>query len=85
MPYTTPAEREPYQRALREIAELLADKPKGHLTYCVYFLAIQWIPKKCYADISAAVGALEDAAHELRRRHLDLYENEKLVENGDVF
>ena len=59
---------------------------KGDLTYCAYKLAKQFIKVKGknYQNISDAISALEDAAHEIRRRILNPYEDEKIKENGEV-
>jgi len=39
---------------------------------------------KSYNSISAAISALEDAAHEVRRRVMVPYEDEKIKVNGDI-
>lgn len=42
------------------------------------------IDKGSYTEISNAISTLDDAAHELRRRFLNDYEDLKIFENGDV-
>lgn len=86
MPYISPEERKQYALGLELLREALDVTKKGHLTYLVYTLAMeQWQRKgRSYTNISEAIGALEDASHELRRRHLDKYEDEKIKDNGDV-
>lgn len=59
---------------------------KGDLTYLHCQNSIKYINLngKSYQVISDAIAALEDAAHELRRRVLDPYEDTKILANGDL-
>jgi len=53
----------------------------------VYALGLEYISKTggdSYTSISTAISCLNDAAEELRRQHLNPYEDEKIKENGDV-
>ena len=59
---------------------------KGDLTFCVYYLALKVAQRRKmnYTQISSAISCLQDAADELRRRHLDKYEDGAIEMNGDI-
>ncbi len=59
---------------------------KGDLNYVICELVGQLIIKDgiSYTTMSNWIDTLPDAEAELRRRILDLYENLKIKENGDV-
>jgi len=87
MPYIPQGDRKKYEPWLGELREAMSIRtPKGDLTYLVYALALEFWKEKgaSYTSISEAIGALNDAAEEMRRRHLAPYENKKIEENGDV-
>ena len=87
MPYTKKEDREKYEPALGELRELIQHQntSKGDLTYIVYSLGLEYSQgKESYTNISSAISSLIDAAEELRRRHLNPYEDKKRKENGDV-
>ncbi|MEK6757722.1 MAG: hypothetical protein AABX88_01205 [Nanoarchaeota archaeon] len=87
MPYIPKKDKEKYEPALSELRKLIAsDMKKGELTYLVYALGLESINKKgkSYTNISSAISCLDDAKEELRRRHLNPYEDEKIKENGNV-
>jgi len=73
---------------LEELLETAIERVeiKGELTYCAYKLALDYIKQKGknYQNISDAVAALNDAAHEIRRRVMDDYEDKKCIQNGDI-
>jgi activator of 2-hydroxyglutaryl-CoA dehydratase len=58
----------------------------GELCYVFYETALVYIAQrgKNFESISAAIGMLERAAHEVERRVLDPYEDKKIKENGDI-
>ena len=60
----------------------------GDLAYTLYCLVVDWVygqgGKLSYTKASAAIGVLDTVKDEFRRRHLDFYEDQKIVENGDV-
>jgi hypothetical protein len=87
MPYTEKKDREKYEPCLNLLRGKMRsiENSKGDLTYLVYSLGIEYFKgKESYTNISNAVGSLQDAAEEIRRRHLNPYEDEKIKENGDV-
>lgn len=89
MPYIIKKQRQYLDPALETLIVRLieTDAVKGNLNYVVSRLA--WACAKHngggYDGISEAIGALRDAAEELRRRKLDPYEDIKIKINGDVF
>lgn len=87
VPYIKQDDREKYKDRLAQVAVDLFRQSKGDLNYCVTLLAWEWAKSHGggYTNISNAVGALQDAAAELRRRQLDPYEDEKIAENGDAY
>jgi len=87
MPYIKSEERKKYEPKLSEITQLInSEMPKGNLTYLLYAISLDFIKKKgeSYTNISTAISCLNDAAEELRRKHLNPYEDEKIRENGDI-
>lgn len=86
MPYIPEEEKTKYEPALSHLRALITDKtPKGNLTYLVYAIGLEYFKgRESYTRISTAISSLQDAAEELRRRHLNPYEDEKIKENGDV-
>ena len=62
----------------------------GILNYCITVLiknAYKMVTKKdvlSYADNNSAIGMLECAKQEFYRRQTAPYEDEKIIENGDV-
>ena len=86
MPYIPEADRIKYEPQMTQLKNLLNEKtPTGDLTYLVYVLGLQFFKgRKSYTNISTAISCLNDAAKELRRRHLNPHEDEKIKENGDI-
>jgi hypothetical protein len=91
MPYTPQPERKKFEPALSELRKIIKKQisqgkmTKGDLTYLVYTLGIEFFKEKAsYTTISTAISCLNDAAEELRRSHLNPYEDKKIKENGDV-
>ena len=84
MPYIEQKDRPQYAAALHNLTTLLKGKPKGHLTYVLYALALRYIPEVRYTAISNTISCVDDAADELRRRVLYQYEDAQMYKNGDV-
>lgn len=86
MPYIPKVKRQLYERELNNLSRRINQTDqKGDLTYLVYVLGINFFKgKKSYTNISNAIGALYDAAEEIRRRYLNKYEDRKRRENGDI-
>jgi len=87
MPYIKKEERDKYEPTLSELKSLIESAtPKGNLTYLLYAISLDFIKKggKSYTNISTAISCLNDAAEEMRRKHLNPYEDKKILENGDI-
>lgn len=87
VPYIKPEDREKYKVTIAKLLLDLCGTGKGDLNYVVSLLAWEWAKSHGggYTNISNAIGALQDAAEELRRRKLNPYEDEKIAENGDAY
>ena len=90
MPHIEQEARPQYDDALGVICRQLIHKPLGHLTYVLYVIAKFWMYSENppiqtrYTRRSCTLGSLRDAHHELRRLHLDPYEDLKINENGEA-
>ena len=71
----------------------LCDSPKyirnkGELEYVLYQIAVKYLFMDDQPNFDRrhdVVYAIQHVADELRRRHLDGYEDEKIKDNGDIF
>lgn len=68
---------------------LMVDVPKtaGELNYKITLLLIQYLTTKgeSYQTYNDMIGALEGAKLELYARKVRLYEDKKIIRNGDVY
>jgi len=73
---------------LRAMAESLGKiaETEGDMNYCLTVLVHSWLKAQGvrYENINAIIGVLECAKLELYRRVAAPYEDEKIVENGDI-
>jgi hypothetical protein len=85
MPYIRKEDRESFNAFTRLLDEQDIKSP-GELNYLLTMLVHRYLNQKpeSYQMYNDAMGALEGAKLELYRRHVALYENEKIKENGDV-
>lgn len=88
MPYIKQYERDALDEALEKIAGCITHV--GQLNYAITKLARAFTEgysgvKPGYVDYNAAIGVLECAKLELYRRRLAIYEDSKILENGDVY
>ena len=77
MPYITEEQRE----------ELKTRPPKnvGELTYLLYLTCLKYAgPTPNYQTYAEILGALTATKHEFYRRQVAPYEDQKILENGDV-
>lgn len=84
MPYITQDRRTIFDKHLEALA---ADvKTEGELNYCIYKLAclIARDLGPGYANYARCTSAMEHAKLEFYRKKLAPYEDEKIVENGDI-
>lgn len=84
MPYLKDADR---RNAESESALGHGVESSGALNYIITKACLRFINRhgEQYAVFDAVIGALECAKLELYRRKIALYENQKIVENGDVY
>lgn len=85
MPYIDKDDREFFNSKLTFNTTAL--HTPGDLNYCITKLVDHYISVhgKNYANINAAIGALECAKLELYRRIAAPYEDTKIEQNGDVY
>jgi hypothetical protein len=84
MPYIEQAQR----KWLAEYLQHLGNQTKtaGDLNYVITKLVLAYLgDSPHYVDFNAAVGVLECAKQELYRRMIAPYEDQKCLENGDVY
>ena len=100
MPYITREKREKVDTQLGYLIDAVVDASTkemnvlmvlpGILNYCITrlikgaYASIAGKKKLSYADHNAIVGVLECAKQEFYRRNTAPYEDEKVLENGDV-
>lgn len=58
-------------------------QPTGELNYLLYKYCAETV-EPGYNNYKNFVAELHECAHEIRRRFMAPYENEKITENGDV-
>ena len=84
----------PYiKKELREILDLpiktLSNQinTTGSLNYCITKLCLDFLNRAIinYTSLNEIIGVLECAKLEFYRRMLNLYEDKKRLENGDVY
>lgn len=90
MPYVLTERREVVDAHVGTIAEnivRLFDADPGILNYTITKLLVEVVARKgeTYQTYNDIVGALECAKLEAYRRQIAVYENRKLMENGDVY
>jgi hypothetical protein len=97
MPYITKEKRERVNDQLGYLIDSVVDASgsdisalPGILNYCITVLIkttykiVSGKAKLSYADHNSAIGMLECAKQEFYRRNTAPYEDEKVIENGDV-
>lgn len=93
MPYIRGYQREKYYKWIKAVVEEFPfDLPglDGHLNYFINQLVIELIygkhggKKVNYHKRKVLVHTIYAAGDELKRRHLDPYEDEKIEQNGDI-
>jgi len=90
MPYIIAEQREVVDAHIATIADnvvRLFDAHPGVLNYVITKLLVEVVARKgeTYQTYNDIVGALECAKLEAYRRQIAVYENRKLMENGDVY
>ena len=85
MPYITRGERDILDDRIEDLARAVAGEAyEGRLNYAITRLIVLTLPSRRYANLAAALGALEAAKQEFYRRFVAKYENEAIQRNGDI-
>ena len=92
MPYIKPEQRIWYENPVNELAKVLGStqtdeefmKKCGDLNYCISTLVGKVMDKPSYAKIAMITGVLENVKQEFYRRVGVPYEENKIVQNGDI-
>ena len=85
MPYIAQEDRKELDGAINTLVSQLHDKPIVFVNYVIS--RIIWglfFKKRSYTTGNNLIGALRCVEAEFYRRHLAPYEDEKIIENGDV-
>jgi len=92
MPYIKPEDRVWYEKHINELAnalgiaknnEIMSDMA-GDMNYCISTLISRIMDKPSYAKIAIITGVLENVKQEFYRRVGVPYEENKIVQNGDI-
>ena len=85
MPYIKQEDRGQYNGYIRQLSNMVIRVPSmaGHLNYIITKLLLLTKPES-YSDYNELIGVLECAKLELYRQQIAKYEEEKIVENGDI-
>ncbi len=87
MPYIRKQSRKRYDRQIAELTRLLLkdDAPAGEINY-VFSRVLKGLfeARRSYTEANKLVGVLECVKLEIYRRSIVPYEDEKILENGDI-
>lgn len=85
MPYIKPERRKRFQKNVSALAK--SAENYGDLNYLLTTLLDGYLnkTKRKYDDYNSVIGCLESCKLEMYRRRIAEYENEKILENTDVF
>ena len=92
MPYIKPELRDMFDQKIEELAKALGLGVNdeifmsmcGDINYCVSTLIVKLMDKPSYAKIAMITGVLENIKQEFYRRAATPYEDDKIVQNGDI-
>ena len=89
MPYIDPKIREFIDKDIDELAKKIATRYEyeskgGILNYIIFRLALKFMGSRSYSSSSLMKSAMTDCAEEWYRRVMAPYEDEKIIQNGDV-
>ena len=84
MPYIKDEEKKKFTKFIDNLVTYI--NSKGDLNYVICEIVGQYIIETgvSYTKMSEKIDAVHDAEAELRRRLLDKYEDQKIIDNGDV-
>lgn len=94
MPYIDETSRKILDRSIDDLANIITNHSEfdnadlvtvlGDLNYCISRLIGQVMGDTSYAKIAMLTGVLENVKQEFYRRVAVPYEEEKIVQNGDI-
>lgn len=96
MPYISEEERDELDRSIAVLINNInqitngVDNPEdfsnylGRLNYCFSRIIMGVMKRISYKNIAMATGVLENTKQELYRRVAHIYEDSKIIENGDI-
>lgn len=84
MPYIKQEQRPDLDVLVRDMAKLYHVQANGDLNYILYAFCKRHVPVS-YNSYKNFCGELRQCATEIERRILGSYEDEKIIENGDVY
>ena len=84
MPYIDPANRSVIDGTMRDLLYLVRDLTPGECNYVITKIILAWEPER-YTDMEAVLGRLEAIKQEFYRRRMTSYEDQKILDNGDVY
>ena len=90
MPYIKQEDRPKYAPLLQALAERLREVDDqmdraGHTNYVITTLLLDAFPDRKYATMALVDGIISNVGREYYRRRAAPYEDEKVLENGDVY
>ena len=90
MPYIEQSQRTKYQEILQELCKTIPNNDakclEGDVNYIISYIFNDLASKQLnYASINRIIGCIECAKIEFYRRIAAKYEDEKLIQNGDVY
>lgn len=88
MPYIKRESRKQYQEIISELAKLIPQDPTerpGHINYCISLLLERIYGKRLrYFQHNEVIGVLSCISQEFYRRKTAPYEEEKIIQEGDL-
>jgi len=84
MPYIKEERRKSFRTLIKRLAGGILNE--GEMNYVVFKIMKEWIDihGKNYKNLSSCISALENSKLEFYRRCVGPYEDEKIIENGDI-
>lgn len=85
MPYIAAIERKKYKEIIEKSINLLQNAPAGELNYFISSIVWKIFDRNTtYTKANELIGCLEAAKQEFIRRKLNILEDRKIFENGDI-
>lgn len=87
MPYILNEQRSQYSAQIQSLTDKLlkTETDPGHLNYVISKLLKNLLTARLsYSEANKLMGVLECVKHELYRRYIGPYEDQKIEQNGDI-